>query len=276
MLNMNAYRLKKIAIMIIALSWWVSNQAIAAPPTNDTFTNSTPVTVGFSEVLDTTEATTDSDDALLNTSCGAPASDASVWYSFNATSDTNVVVDVSQSNYSAGVLVGEGSQDNLQTIACGPGAVPFFATAGTTYYVLAIDDQLDGGGNGGLLSISFNEVAPTTLDDFTVNPVGIVNIRTGVATISGTYTCNNGDFLGLFGDASQNVGRIATIRGDFFFFDSGTCNGTSHPWSGNVVPQNGKFAGGKAMTMTFAFTCGPFQCADGYIEQKIQLRGGKK
>ncbi|WP_147383603.1 hypothetical protein [Nitrosomonas supralitoralis] len=125
------------------------------------------------------------------------------------------------------------------------------------------------------MSISFNAVVAPTLDDLTVNPVGKVNTRTGVATISGTYTCSNGDFLGLSGDASQNVGRVATIRGSFFLFDSGTCDGTAHSWSGNVIPQSGKFAGGKAMTITFAFTCGPFLCADGFVERKIQLRGGK-
>src|SRR5688500_14132605 len=78
--------------------------ALAAPPGNDTFGGATPATLGFSEVLDTTEATTDADDAQLNASCGAPATDASVWYSF-AGSDTGVVVDVSQSDYPAGVLV---------------------------------------------------------------------------------------------------------------------------------------------------------------------------
>jgi hypothetical protein len=158
-----------VATLLLSVS-----TALAAPPLNDTFPNATPVTAGFSEVLDTTEATTDSDDAQLNASCGAPATDASVWYAFTAVSDTTVVVDVSQSNYSAGVLVGVGSQGNLQTVACGPATVAFFAAAGTTYYVLAIDDQFDGGGNGGLLSISFNEIQTPTVD-INVNRFGEVN-----------------------------------------------------------------------------------------------------
>ncbi len=248
--------------------------ALAAPPSNDTFPGATPATLGFSETLDTTEATTDGDDAQLNTNCGAPATDASVWYAF-AGSDTTVVVDVSQSNYSAGVLVGVGSQGNLQLVTCGPGAVAFFATAGTTYYVLAIDDQFDGGGNGGILSISFNEVPPPPTLDITVNRFGQVNTRTGVATISGTYTCVNGDFIEVFVDARQNVGRF-TIFGSGGFFDFGTCDGTPHDWAADILPQNGKFAGGKAMTLTFAFSCGPFQCSDGFVEQTIQLRGGRK
>ena len=259
-----------LALALIALGV-SAPEALAAPPINDTFPNATPVTAGFSETIDTTEATTDSDDFQLNQSCGAPATDASVWYTFEG-SDTTIVVDVSQSNYSAGVLVGVGSQGELQTVACGPGTVAFFAEAGTTYYVLAIDDQFDGEGNGGLLTILFNEVAAPTLS-ITVNRFGRVNTRTGVATISGTYTCANGDFINVFGEARQTIGRIATIVGTFGFSDFGTCDGEPHNWSADVVPQSGQFRG-KTMTVTFAFACGPFECADGFVERTVQLRGG--
>lgn len=268
--------IKLLAILALALSALgvSAPAALAAPPTNDTFANATAAAIGFSEVLDTTEATTDADDAQLNASCGAPATDASVWYVLQGT-DQGVVVDVSQSDYSAGVLVGVGTQGNLQTVACGPGAVAFFAAAGTTYYVLAIDDQFDGGGNGGNLSISFNEVPPPPTVDITVNRFGTVNARTGVATISGTYTCTNGDFIDVFVDARQNVGRF-TIFGSGSFFDFGTCDGASHTWAADVFPQNGKFAGGKTLTVTFAFSCGPFECGVGFVEQKVQLRGGRR
>ncbi|HEV2906684.1 MAG TPA: hypothetical protein VGZ50_05155 [Actinomycetota bacterium] len=245
--------------------------ALAAPPGNDTFGGATAATLGFSEVIDTTEATTDADDTQLNSSCGAPATDASVWYAFTG-SDTGVVVDVSQSDYSAGVLVGVGSQGNLQLEACGPGAVGFFASAGTTYYVLAIDDQFDGGGNGGSLNISFNEAPPPPTVELTVNRIGKFNSRTGVATISGTYTCENADFIEVFVDARQKVGRF-TVVGFGDFFDFGTCDGESHAWSTDVFPDNGKFAGGKTMTLAFSFACGPFECAEGFVEQTVQLRG---
>ena len=262
-------------ILALALSLAGFSPALAAPPSNDAFPGATSVSVGFSEVLDTTEATTDADDAQLNTNCGAPATDASVWYALDG-NDQGVVVDVSQSNYTAGVAVGVGSQGNLELVTCGPGAVGFFAAAGTTYYVLAFDDQFDGSGNGGSLSISFNEApAPPTIDEFTVNRFGTVNSRTGVATISGMYTCTNGDFIDIFVDARQNVGRFA-IFGQGGFFDFGTCDGTSHNWSAEVFPQNGKFAGGKTLTLNFATSCGAFECAFGFVEQTVQLRGGKK
>jgi hypothetical protein len=266
--------IKLLAVLALALSALgvSAPAALAAPPTNDTFANAAPVALGFSEVLDTTEATTDVDDAQLNASCGAPATDASVWYALEG-SDTQVVVDVSQSSYSAGVLVGEGSQGDLQTVACGPGAVAFFAAAGTTYYVLAIDAQFDGSGNGGSLSISFNEIPPPPTVEIALNRFGQVNAHTGIATISGTYTCTNGDFLEVFVNARQNVGRFS-IFGSGFFFDFDTCDGVPHAWAADVFPQDGKFAGGKTMTVAFWFSCGPFQCADGFVEQTIQLRGG--
>jgi len=248
---------------------------LAAAPGNDVFSGATAVaSLPFSDSVDTTQATTDADDAQLNTNCGAPATDASVWYAVQGT-DQTVVVDVSQSDYSAGVLVGVGSQGNLQLVTCGPGAVAFFAAAGTTYYVLAIDDQLNGDGlNGGTLNISIDQIVSPTIDSFTVNRYGKVNTRTGVATISGTYTCSHADFIDVFVDARQPVGRFA-ILGSGEFLDFSTCDGTSHTWAAQVFPQNGKFAGGKTMTLNFATSCGPLECAFGFAEQKVQLRGGK-
>ncbi len=261
-------------VLALVITFAAAGPALAAPPANDTFGGPTLASIGFSEQLDTTEATTDADDAQLNVNCGAPATDASVWYALEG-ADIGVVVDVSQSNYSAGVAVGVGTQGNLQLVTCGPGAVAFFAAAGETYYVLAFDDQFDGGGNGGSLSISFNEIPPPPTVDITVNRFGTVNAQTGVATISGTYTCTDGDFIDVFVNARQNVGRFA-ILGSGGFFDSGTCDGTSRTWSAEVFPQNGKFKGGKALTVTFGISCGLFECGSGFVEQTVQLRGGKK
>jgi hypothetical protein len=248
--------------------------AAAAAPSNDTSANAKVVTLGFSEVLDTSAATTDADDTQLNTNCGAPATDASVWYVIQGTG-SGIVVDVSGSDYSAGVLVGTGTPGALDIVACGPGAVGFLGESGQSYWVLAIDDQSDGAGNGGNLAISFNEAPPPPTVDIQVNPRGYVNTRTGVASISGWYTCTGGDFIDLFGDARQSVGRFL-IRGSFGFSDFGTCDGTRRPWAADVFPENGKFAGGKAMTVAIAFACGPFECRDGYAEQVVQLSGRRK
>ena len=249
--------------------------ALAAAPGNDIISGATTVSsLPFNDSINTTEATTDADDVQLNTFCGAPATDASVWYAVQG-HDSTIVADVSGSDYSAGVLVGIGTPGALDIITCGPGAVAFYAFAGTTYYVLAIDDQLNGDGlNGGTLNLSMYEIVSPTIDRFTVNKYGTVNTKTGVATISGTYSCRHADFIDVTVDARQPVGRFA-ILGSGEFFDFSTCDGTAHTWSAQVYPTNGKFAGGKTMTVNFATSCGPLDCAFGYAEQKVQLRGGK-
>jgi hypothetical protein len=266
-----------LAIFAIALSavGISTSTAWAAAPGNDVFTGAIAVnSLPFSDSINTTEATTDADDAQLNTFCGAPATDASVWYAIQG-NDSTVIVDVSASDYSAGVLVGEGTQGNLNLVNCGPGAVAFFAAAGTTYYILAIDDQLNGDGlNGGTLNISISEIVTPTIDSFTVNRYGTVNTRTGVATISGTYACSHADFIDVLVDARQPVGRFL-ILGSGEFFDFSTCDGTPHTWAAQVFPQNGKFAGGKTMTVALAYSCGLLECAFGYAEQTVQLRGKK-
>lgn len=267
------FKLFTAMAITLSLLGFYAPAALAAAPANDVISDATVVTLGFSETLDTTQATTDADDAQLNSSCGAPATDASVWYQIVGT-DAGVVVDVSSSNYSAGVLVGVGTPGNLSTIACGPGSTAFFASAGTTYYILAIDDQGDGGGNGGTLNIGFHAVPPPPTVDITLNQYGKVNTRTGVATISGTYSCSNGNSIDAFIEASQQAGRFVVL-GSGEFFDVGTCDGAPHNWTAAVYPQAGKFAGGKAMTVTFAFACGVFECSEGYTQQVVILQGKK-
>jgi hypothetical protein len=182
------------------------------------------------------------------------------------------VIDVSQSSYSAGVIVGVGSPGNLQTVTCNVNDADFFASAGTLYYVLAFDGQLDGGGNGGSLSISFH--GPPTVE-IAVNPIGEFNAQTGVATISGTYTCTNADFISMFGALRQNVGRFS-IFGNIDFGESGMCDGAPHTWASAISPENGKFKGGKAMATPEAFACGAGVCTEPFsVEQAVQLSRGR-
>lgn len=264
-----------VALLVVAIA--VPLQAVpaaAAAPNNDTFAGATAATVGSSEVLPTGEATTDSDDTQLNSSCGAPATDASVWYAFTNPSATGVIVDTSGSDYSVGVLVGTGTQGALSFVNCGQGSTEFTADAGTTYYVLAVDDQRDGAGNGGSLHISFTAVPPPPTVTVTMDPTGRFD-HDGVAHLSGTYSCLDSDFISVSGDVIQSVGRFS-IEGSFVFNDSNTCDGLSHPWSAAATSDNGdKFAGGWVQTDTFAFSCNESECGDMSIAQPVRLRGGK-
>lgn len=97
------------------------------------------------------------------------------------------------------------------------------------------------------MNISFNPAPPPPIVDVTVDPVGAFDARSGVATLTGTFTCENGDFADVSVDARQmGVGRLAIIEGFGSFFTEGTCDGKPHPWSAQVFPSSGKFAGGKS------------------------------
>ncbi|MDQ1740235.1 MAG: hypothetical protein QOE53_1887, partial [Pseudonocardiales bacterium] len=221
--------------------------------------------------LDTTQATTDAGDASLNADCGAPATEASVWYSYTASADGAVVIDVSQSSYSAGVIVATGTPGSLFIDACGPGAVAETVTAGETVYIMAFDDT-PGSGNGGTLQISVDNAPPPPDLSVTVDPVGSFNSHTGVATISGSVTCTGGDFVILETDLRQKVGRVA-ITG--FGTAELPCDGT-YRWSIGVLGDNGRFGGGKVATVEFSFACGAVFCSQGFSTQTVALKSAKK
>jgi len=104
-----------------------------------------------------------------------------------------------------------------------------------------------------------------------VNPVASFNSRTGSVRVSGTATCTGDpDFTTVETSLSQQVGRF-TVRG--FGISDIVCDGTPRTWSVEVLPDNGKFAGGKAASVSFAIACGAFECGFDFEERTVQLRG---
>jgi Family of unknown function (DUF6299) len=269
---------KGLRCVIVATVAWLftcasAGAASVAAPSNDTFAGATAIAaLPFSQTLDTTEAATDADDAETNANCGAPATDASVWYAFTPSSDQIVLVDVSQSNYSAGAIVVTGAPGSFSLRTCGPRRVAFSATSGQTYYILAFDDT-PGGVNGGTLEISVTQAPPPPELHLAIDPVGHFNARAGTATVTGTFTCTGILASPVFidGQLSQQVGRF-TISGFGFGETSSACDGTSQRWSLIINGGNGKFAGGQATLSVFAFACGPFRCGFDQQTQTIRLR----
>jgi hypothetical protein len=265
----SAFVLGLLALLMVATA---SPVLAAPPPGNDDYSGR--VTIGslpFSDSVDTTKAGTDADDEELNTNCGAPATDASVWYELTATSDGVILVDVSASTYSAGVIVATGSPGSFSLITCGPGAVAFGTVTGESYVILAFDDQQDGAGNGGTVNILVDLAPPPPEVDVTVNPTGTFNAATGSATISGTVTCSGEvEFSFLDVQVRQRVGRFV-VEG--FGSTDFTCDGATHPWSVEVFPSNGLFKGGQTVTVTFAVACGIFECGFDEQQVKVTLKG---
>jgi hypothetical protein len=229
--------------------------------------------VPFSQTLDTTEATTDAIDAEANADCGAPATEASVWYAFTPTITQTFVVDVSDSDYPAGAIVVTGAPGGFTLKSCGPGRIIFGAAAGKTYYILAFDD-ITGGTNGGTLQIAVTELPPPPEVHMTIDPVGHFDARTGAATVTGTLTCS-GVVTGpvsVGARLTQQVGRFTISGFGSARLSSSACDGTIQPWTVTTTSQNGKFSGGRASVSASAFACGPIECSGDQMTAQIRLR----
>jgi hypothetical protein len=243
--------------------------ASAAPPSNDTSATATPITaLPFSDTVDTTEATTDDEDAAVNTSCGAPATNGSVWYTFEATAPA-YLVDVSQSDFTAGVIVATGQPGALELVNCGPSSIGFEAVSGQTYYVMAFSD--DPAVVGGQLVIAVSEAEPAPKVSMTVNDTGKFNKKTGTATISGTYTCiGTADLVVLQGRLQQEQSDDVQVGGTFDVPDL-TCGGVG-TWSIEVTPEEGKFKRGDAATVALTAGCNALGCNIYETLEVVRLR----
>lgn len=271
---MRSDRIMVVAV-VVAMLVSISAPAFAAAPGNDLSSGAIVIeALPYNASVDTTEATTDAEDAQANASCGAPATDASVWYTFTPTADADYVIDLSASDYSAGAIIATGTPGALTTDSCGPGFVGFFGAAGTTYWIIVFDDQLDGEGNGGNLVLTIDEAPPPPELQVTVNATGTFNSKTGEISISGTVTCTGeADFVEVFGTLSQRAGRLI-ISGFFSAFLEGGCSGTPTTWTAVAVGENGVFKGGSVNLQLDADACSLFSCGFDSLQTSIRVKGG--
>jgi hypothetical protein len=258
----------------------VGSPALAAPPSNDTYAGAEALVgpLPISVSADTSEATSDSDDDELSAAgefvCGVPpAMDASVWYTLTAASDDFYLADATASDYGAGVFVAAGSPGSFEVLACGPMGAAWQATTGDTYYIVVIDDQTDGSGNGGQMELTIDVAPPPPALEVTVNDTARFDAKTGSAILSGTIMCgSDAEFAFLEAQVTQRVGRLL-IRG--YGGTDVTCDDTVRPWTLEVYGENGLFKGGRALSATFSAACGLVFCSEYFAEQTIQLKGRK-
>jgi hypothetical protein len=258
------------AVLILPFA---ATAAYAAPPGNDTVAGATalgslPQTVSEN----TSDATTDALDASVNAYCGAPFTNASVWFTYTDVSGAGFLADMSASDYTGGFIVTAGDPANGNLVACGPEQVGVRGDAGTTYYIVAFSDTATNGGN---LSASFTALPPAPTATITVDPRGVA-YKNGSARVSGTYSCTNADGFSsdVEGTLSQTVGR--TKISGFFFDNPLVCDGSVHTWAAVAFSDTALFAGGKAASVSVAFACGLVECTVVEADATIQLsRNGK-
>jgi len=235
---------------------WAGPLALAQPSNDDISNATTFSTLPFSDgPIDTTSATTAADDP----SCAGNGH--SVWYAFTLSSDVTVEIDTFNSDYDTTLSAYTGSPGNLTQIACnddaGDGvqsAIVFDAMGGTTYFIMAasfFDSP------GGTLFLHADVPPPPLHIGLTVSSTGLVNPKTGVATVSGTITCNNDARYFIASELDQRIGR-QILRG-FFGIDD-VCTAPSSGWSAQVTAENGLYVAGRAVVSAFA------RASDGFTE----------
>ena len=235
---MRALRLSIAAMVAMALIPLAAASATAAPPANDEAAGAVALSLGDRVVQNTTEATTNAGDDALNASCGAPATNATVWYKYTPAVDRPFVLDKSSSDFGGGFLVFEGTP-----------------TAGIPPDVRA---RVGRGGRAGGHDLQHHgdlhrrdrrqarpdaeeptPAAPGARDDREARdwPTTVVAPPGSTATTSARTVTS----LSCSAPSSQRAGRLK-IPAEF---DKRIrCNGVRHHWSARLVSRTGTYARG--------------------------------
>jgi hypothetical protein len=251
---------------------------LAAPPSNDDIANSTAVTLGFSETIDTTEATSDPNDPSCFSGSGA-GDQATVWYSYAAAVSSSVGARTTGSDYDTTIYVGtsngSGGIDVIDCVDDTPfglqAAVRWDAQSGTTY-LIAVGTCCGGdgaAGGGGSLTFSIQEAAPAPTIDLTVSGRGSAG-KDGSATVGGTVTCSAETPVVVEAFVSQRVGRRVFQAGGSS--DEITCSTDPSSWEVTVISGDGLFAGGHATVDAFTSACNEFDCNVASVQATVSLR----
>lgn len=106
--------------------------------------------------------------------------------------------------------------------------------------------------------------------ELNIDPRGTFEATTGIATVTGTYSCGDLSGAGLIEvTLGQDVGRVATVTGSGFS-DLACEPGQTGTWYAEVVPTSGEYRGGTAFASA-RLTVGDQGTETG---RQIQLSGG--
>lgn len=162
-----AFRCLASLTLALAISVAGFTPALAAPPSNDNFTDAIAVSaLSYTDTQDTTEASVEAGEPA--SSCayyGAPNS--SIWYSFTPTSKGLIVASVPWANFTPMITAYTGnSLAGLTEVRCQTynNQMTFEASAGVTYYFQI--GNLYPSEPGGLMQFQLDEILPPANDDF--------------------------------------------------------------------------------------------------------------
>jgi hypothetical protein len=261
------------AVLVGAFLLPATPPASGVAPGNDEITGATVLgPAPFHVEQSTVEATTSADEAAWNDFCGAPALEQGVWFTATPTVDAHITVEVTASDFSAGILVLTGEPGSLTPVFCSPGVVSGPVTAGQTIYLLVFGDGLNEQKTSGNLVLDTYLTPPPPAIAVTIDPRGTVD-KEGVAHVSGTVSCSSDDPTGVLFDVTgtlrQRVGR-GFVEGSINALQLTACDGVTRAWNADVI-GDGTFAGGRTATAVVGFGCDTFSCGEGYAESVVKL-----
>jgi len=264
--------MKRVPVLVTLVAMLLSLGATPvladhAPP-NDTYDGRIAISaLPYSADVDTTHATTDALDLEVSADCTPPALDASVWYELTLDADQAVHVELI-ADYSVGIVVATGGPGSFETTACQPGSVVFDAFAGVPYTIMVFDDQTDGQGNGGILTISAAEPPPPPEVELEIGETGTLNPLTGTASIEVTVTCSEDVLAELSASVTQQIGQHTVLGGGGSAVECGPVPVTT---AIEVIGQSSSFNPGTLSVHVEAFACS-VQCGSSFAEAEVRLR----
>ena len=177
------------AVVMLLVSGVFVGTAAAAPPSNDTEAGAIEFgSLPFTHSQDTTGATADGPRFC--------SSLASVFYAFTPDAAGRVQIDLIGSEYDTTLGVYTRAGGDVRRVTCNDDSlgfaagVRFRAVAGVTYYLMVGQCCGHRGSGGGSLVLTAGKVTNTALEYAFQVAGGTVDPATGLATLTGTMTCN--------------------------------------------------------------------------------------
>jgi HYR domain-containing protein len=156
-------------------------------------------------------------------------------------------------------------RDPSPTAACTPASGSFFAVGVTTVNC----EGLDRSGNRATGSFQITVFAPLQLSA-ALAPVGSVNGKTGIATISGTVHCSRDIEVDVTGHLEQLFARRVEVTGADSVHVS--CRAPATAWGATVTGENGRFGPGAAAVHATAYGC-ELSCHSVVASGDVRLTG---
>jgi hypothetical protein len=157
------------------------------------------------------------------------------------------------------------TRDGYLTATCAPPSGSSFPVGTSIVSCSATDTS--GNTAAGTFEV---RVLPALGLGLTLDHSGLVNPKSGVATVHGIVSCSRSTVVYVAGDLQQVIARRATVSGTYS--SEVSCSPPSSRWEAEVLPTNGRFVAGQSRATSSGYSC-EFTCHFASAESDVLLRG---